>query len=286
MINLRICFSPNHDNFQNGLNIIHSIHSAISLISYIRHRVCQGFLSAVKKSACPAKNSGGDKNIRQKAKKNLTGCNPRLKTRAICEIRGYNTGIMKLPKLQNSEKYVVLYIFDFGDHVGVGFTAQEVAELLESEKYKDSKVYKIHKAYPDGKLELKGIRAEIFQLEAGMFFYSGQLETAKRDFKALGNLAVKSTPPCRAKTHLAKYTDHKFVVALIYPAEYDDQVSSWLLDGRYKTSGAAEGGTEAVQRYYDHKPQILERHQLFGKSESISRTGQELLAGIKLAVQR
>ena len=193
---------------------------------------------------------------------------------------------MKLPKLEKPEKYVGLYIFDFGDHVGTGFTAQEVAELLESEKYKDCKVYKIHRAWPDGKLELKGIRAETFQLEAGMFFYSTELETAKKDFKNLVNLAVKSAPPCRAKLNLAEYKDDKFVVAVIYPAEYDDEVSSWLLDGRYKTSGTAEGGIEAVQRYYDNQPKVLDRHQLFGKSEQISRTGQELLASIKSAVQR
>jgi len=193
---------------------------------------------------------------------------------------------MKLPELQKPEKYVGLYIFDFGDHTGVGFTAEEVAELLESEKYKHGKVYKIHRAYPDGRLELKGVPAQTFQLEAGMFFYSGALETARADFKKLVSLAVGSAPPCRAKAHLAKYNDGKFAVALIYPAEYDHEVSSWLLDGQYKISGAAEGGIEAVQRYYDYKPEILDRHQLFGKSESISRTGGELLAGLKLAVQR
>jgi hypothetical protein len=201
---------------------------------------------------------------------------------------------MELPKLQKADKYVGLYVFDFGGHTGVGFTAQEVAELLESEEYKDSKVYKIHRAYPDGKLELKGVRAEIFQLEAGMFFYSGDVETARRDFKQMVNLAVKAAPPCRAKVHLAKYSDDKFVVAIIYPAEYDDEVSSWLLEGGYKTSGAAEGGVAAVQRYYDAavqryydgKPEILERHQLFGESALISRTGEELLAATKLAIQR
>jgi len=194
---------------------------------------------------------------------------------------------MKLPELKKPEKYVGLYIFDFGEHAGVGFTAEEVAELLESEKYsKTGKVYKIHKAYPDGKLELKGIRAEIFQLEAGMFFYSSDLETARRDFKGFVNWAVKSAPPCRAKVHLPKYSNDKFAVALIYPAEYDDEISSWLLDGEYKTAGAAEGGIEAVQRYYDYKPQILDRHQIFGKSELMSRTGKELLASVKFAVQR
>jgi len=193
---------------------------------------------------------------------------------------------MKLPKLERPDKYVGLYVFDFGEHTGVGFTAQEVARLLESEKYKDAKVYKIHNAYPDGKLELRGIPAKIFQLEAGMFFYCRDLETAKKDFKKLVNLAVGSAPPCRAKVHLAKYSDDTSTVALIYPAEYDDEVSQWLLDGGYKTSGAAEGGVEAVQRYYDHNPQILDRHQLFAKPEFESRTGEELLASVKLAVQR
>ena len=188
--------------------------------------------------------------------------------------------------MPNPQKYVGLYIFDFGDHCGVGFTAEEVAELFESEKYKNCKAYKIHKAYPNGKLELKGVQAEIFQLEAGMFFYSSDLKTANRDFKKLVNLAVKVAPPCRAKVHLAKYNDNKFVTVLIYPAEYDDEISTWLLDGGYKTADAAEGGIEAVRRYYDYKPKVLDRHQLFGKSENRSRTGQELLASVKLAVQR
>jgi hypothetical protein len=193
---------------------------------------------------------------------------------------------MELPKLQKPEKYAGLYVFDFGENTGVGFTAQEVAELLESEKYKNGKVYKIHKAYPDGRLELKGIRSEIFQLEAGMFFYSSNRQAAERDFKGLVDLAVRTAPPCRGKVHIAKYSSDKFVTALIYPAEYDDEISSWLLEGQYKTGGAAEGGIEAIQRYYDHKPQILDRHQLFGKSAIESRTGEELLAGLKLAVQR
>src|SRR4030042_460174 len=189
---------------------------------------------------------------------------------------------MKLPELKNSEKYVGLYVFDFGDHCGVGFTAEEVAELFESEKYKNCKAYKIHRAYPDGKLELKGVRAEIFQLEAGLFFYASDLETAKRDFKKLVNLAVKTAPPCRAKVHLAKYSEEKLVTTLIYPAEYDEEMSAWLLDGGYKADGLADAGIGTVQKYYDAELQILDRHQLFGKSEYQNRTGEELLAGIKL----
>jgi len=183
---------------------------------------------------------------------------------------------MKLPELEKPEKYAGLYIFDFGDHVGVGFTAREVAELLESEKYSHGKVYKIHRAFPDGKLELKGVTVETFQLEAGMFFYSSEPDTARRDFKELVSMAVKTAPPSRAKVHLARYGDDKFVTAVIYPAEYNDEFSSWFLEGGYKTSGPAEGGIEAVQRYYDQQPEILERHQLFGQSETISNPSNKI----------
>jgi hypothetical protein len=193
---------------------------------------------------------------------------------------------MKLSKVERADRYVGLYVIDFGEHTGVGFTAEEVAELFESEKYKNCKAYKIHRAYPDGRMELKGIRPEIFQLEAGMFFYSADFETTKGDFDRLTKLAERQNPPCRAKAHLAKYSDDKFAVALIYPAEYDDEVSHWLLDSDYKTTGAAEGGVGAVTRYYQTKAEILDRKQLFGKSAIESRTGEQLMSAVKLAVQR
>lgn len=177
-------------------------------------------------------------------------------------------------------------MFDFGDHAGVGFTAEEVTELLDSERYKDGKIYKIHRAYPDGQMELRGVPAAKFQLEAGMLFYSSDEATARGDFKRLVGLAIRSAPPCRAKVHLAKYSQDKFAVAVIYPAERDDDVSSWMLEGDYRTAGPAEGGVGAVERYYQDRPEILDRHQLFEASQNVSRTGEELLASVARVVQR
>jgi hypothetical protein len=85
---------------------------------------------------------------------------------------------------------------------------------------------------------------------------------------------------------LARYTQDKFAVALAYPAEWDEEVSAWLLEGDYRTAGPAEGGIGAVERYYRDQPQVLETQQLFGTSETVSRTGQELLESVALAVQR
>jgi len=193
---------------------------------------------------------------------------------------------MKLPKLQKPDSYVGLYIVDFGDNTGVGFTAQEVAELFESERYSHCKAYKIHKAYPDGRLELKGVNRELFQLEAGMFFFSANIDAARDDYKRLVKLGIETDVPCKANVQLARYNDDKFAVAFIYPAEYDDEISGWLLEHKYKTSGIVEGGVSAVTRYYDTKPEILERHQLWGRSSVESRTGEELMAATKIAVQR
>jgi len=193
---------------------------------------------------------------------------------------------MKLPKLEKSDRYEGLYVFDFGDHAGVGFTAEEVAELLDSERYREGKVYKIHRAYPDGRLELKGVPAERFQLEAGMLFHAKDEVTAQDDFKRLVSLAVRTPPPCRAKVHLARYAGDGYAVALIYPAEHDEEISSWLLNGDYRTSGQAEGGVGAVERYYRDNPEVLDRHQLFGAGENLSRTGEELLESVVRAVQR
>ena len=193
---------------------------------------------------------------------------------------------MELPQLDNPTRYEGLYVFDFGDHAGVGFTAGEVAELLESERYREGKVYKIHRAYPDGRLELRGVPGETFQLESGMVFFSHTPETAREDFRRLVEVAVEATPPCRAKVHLARYGEDRLAVVLIYPAEYEEEVSAWLLARGYRTAGAAEGGIGAIERYYRDAPEILDRHQLFGISEGISRTGDELLGSVRRAVQR
>ena len=47
---------------------------------------------------------------------------------------------MKLPELESPKEYIGLYVVDFGENCSTGFTAAEVAELLESENFKDVKI--------------------------------------------------------------------------------------------------------------------------------------------------
>ena len=194
---------------------------------------------------------------------------------------------MKLPELKNAPAYKGLYVIDFGDSCSVGFTDDEVCELLESERYSDIKVYKVCNAYTDGTIELKGVANELFQLEAGLFFYADNSDQTGVDYQNLINLAIRTAPPARAKVHLSKINQNTFVTALIYPANTDDLFSQWLLDGDYQTAGSVQGGINCVNDYYNNKDiEILKRHQLFAADTYESKTGNELLMATRVAVQR
>ena len=135
-------------------------------------------------------------------------------------------------------------------------------------------------------MELHGMRPEIFQLESGMLFHAYNEQTARHEFKTLVDLAVKLSPPSRAKVQLAKFADDRFATALIYPAEMEDEFARWLLDGGYVTSAAAEGGIDVVSRYYSQDAQVLDRHQLWAEDSWNSMTGAELLKAVGMAVVR
>jgi len=192
---------------------------------------------------------------------------------------------MKLPEIKEADIYTGLYVVDFGDHCGVGFTAEEVAELLESEQFATVQAYKVHRASPDGTMELKGLSKETFQLEAGMFFYANDAETAQDDYQRLLAWSDEQLPPARSKVDLASNGD-SYVTALVYPAEFDDAFSRWLLDGNYRTAGQVEGGTGATQRYYDSNPEVLDRKQLWPASSIEHLQGEMLFEATKRAIVR
>ena len=195
---------------------------------------------------------------------------------------------MKLPKLTNSQRYQGLYIFDFQGQVGIGYTAREIEILLESEKYRDGKVYKIHRAYPDGRLEIKAISASRFQAESGIFFHCPDLAHAKKDYQKLLDSAQAEQFPCRAKVHLSTIPSaqtSQYVIALIYPAEYDDDVADWLLHIGYQPGQSATGGISQVSAYYREHTK-LQSNQLWGVLDETAREPADIFAEIGKAVVR
>lgn len=193
---------------------------------------------------------------------------------------------MNLPNVKNSSQFVSLFAIDFGGYSSVGFTAEEVAELLESEKYKDIKVYKIHKAYPDGTMELKGMSNEIFELEMAMLFYAYDEKTARKDYQNLLDSAAEIAPPCKTVLNLDKVNDKEFVTALIYPAEYNDEMSDWFKKIDYKTKGEVQGGIEAADTYFHIIGDVLESNRPCPENVVKSRTGEQLLNMVDEPIQR
>ena len=195
---------------------------------------------------------------------------------------------MKLPELDKPQRYEGLYIFDFEGQIDVGYTVREIEILLESEKYRHGKVYKIHRAYPDGRLEIKGVSNNVFQMESGMFFHGRNQQQAQKDYQQLLELAQGCEFPCRAKLHLAQAQSQetvKYVVALIYPAEYDEEVAAWLIQQKYKGGEFTSGGTSEVQAYYRDYSKI-DSFQLWGTLDGTARDGADVLANVGRAVVR
>lgn len=197
---------------------------------------------------------------------------------------------MHLPPVDDAARYRGLYVCDFGEFSAVGYTAEELATLLESEAYRDARVYKIVRSTPQGGFELRGVPVERFQLESGLIF-SRQCESdARRDFDALRTLGAGGAAPCRAFVRLvdrgAAAEFDRFVTALIYPAEHDDEISRWLLDAQFDGGDTVEGGVSRVTDFYHEPHTVLDRAQLWSQTATPSRSREELEATIRRAVQR
>ena len=195
---------------------------------------------------------------------------------------------MNLPKLENPSRYTGLFVVDFGDQAAVGYTAAEVAVLMEADAYRHAKVYKIHRALADGTMELAGIAPEQLPTEDALFFSRVDASRARADFEMLKGAAEREPAPVQAKLNLVRIeaAEPPHVVALIYPAEFDDAMAHWLSSIDYQGGDEVEGGIRALDRYYQSRRVILEQHPLRGTFDGVSRSAEEVLASTHLAVQR
>jgi hypothetical protein len=196
---------------------------------------------------------------------------------------------MKLPSVEDPRRYQGLYVYDWGEWTALGYTAEEVAALLESEQTRGGRIYRVVRAQPDGTMELRGISADRFRLESGVFFNRSTLADARQDFAALRELGAGGAP-CRAFLQLADRgvggEGWQYVTALIYPAEFDDDVGQWLLQANCVAGDYVEGGASLVTRYYEEAHEILERASLWSQSAIPSRSHDELIRTFRQAVQR
>ena len=197
---------------------------------------------------------------------------------------------MNLPPLADPAKYRGLYVFDFGQWCAVGYTAEEIAVLLESAQYAAGQAYKIRRAQADGQMELQGVSGALLRAESGMFFFQAQLSEAQVDFDALVAAAETHKPPRAATVHLVERfgaeTNARFATALIFAAEGVDDIAAWLNAIGYAGGDLVEGGASHLANYHAEDKRVIEGRQLSSATPHASRSPAEVLASVRQAVQR
>ena len=151
-------------------------------------------------------------------------------------------------------------------------------------------MYRIHRATPDGRMELQGVSANRLSVESGIFFYREELEAARADFESLNDAGKTNPPPCRAFVHLsersAAHGTTRYVTALIYAAEHESEIARWLTALAYEGGDVAEGGPSHVSNYQQESKTILDRQQLWSPQAIPSRSADQVLTSVRQAVQR
>lgn len=195
----------------------------------------------------------------------------------------------RLPRLSDPPRYQGLYILDFGDGVSVGYLAAEIATLHESNRFPEMQAYRIHRALPDGTLELVHVSLRHFsrKTEEGVFFLREDESQAREDFQSLQALAADRFP-CPARLQLASVpdSDWPFVTALVYSMEYSDDVSDWLVRIDYRGGDTVEFGANRLGSFLAAQPKMLAEADLQPAAGTAARPLDELLATRQYAVQR
>lgn len=197
-----------------------------------------------------------------------------------------------LPMLDTPSRYAGLYIVELAGQTAVGYTAEEVEALLESETIRaEARVFRIHRATPAGELELVGVPLDRFELESGMFFWFRDADEAARGFETVLHAADSSPVPARCKLHVAEVCGAEpasggHVVAMIYPSEAESDLSAWVLEADLCIGETVEGGVSAVTDFYQTDMQVHRRAQLRSVPRIAARSREELLGSLHEPIQR
>ena len=195
--------------------------------------------------------------------------------------------INKLPLLSDPVKYAGLYIFDFGDKVAVGYTAEEIDFLLKEEKYSNGTVYRIYRASPDGTLEIKGVNPLTWNASTGLIFWFTKELQAADAYDRLKTLAQKNPPPGKFDLLLLHKIVNQYPYALVmrYSQELDQAIASWLLKIKYNSGDHVEGGSKLVIQIIANSTELY-REQFDADNFRKSRTVQQVLDTVNLQIQR
>ena len=195
---------------------------------------------------------------------------------------------MKLPTLITPELYQGLYVFDFGERVAVGYTAEEIEVLLGSPEHNNGRAYKIHHATAEGELSLRGLSRLDVNVREGMVFYRASADAARADFEALKQSARVSAPPAVLHWRLGSDSASELpeCTVLSYSAEASDRMGRWLEAIGFAGGDQVEAGAHLAD-FFDRPDTVEHDHLAIAPDPRYhSRPAAEVLANVHRPIQR
>ena len=189
---------------------------------------------------------------------------------------------MKIPPLQQPERYAGSYLLDLGDRVCVGYTADEVAVLLETEECRSATAYLIHRVDERGNVELVGVSTKDVVRRDILIFAFDSPDAARTAFSCLRRLAAKTPAPCPCSMELTDFdgVEPSHVISLTFPQAASGQLSAWLERNEFDAGDRVFGGPQTLSQYQAAAPTPIAQCLLATTFDHKSRSREELLASL------
>jgi hypothetical protein len=195
---------------------------------------------------------------------------------------------MKLPAVPNPQKYAGLYIYDFGTHTAIGYTAAEIRILRESAAFRNGTAYEIYRVSAGGAFELRGATDSRLTAREAVCFLRRHEAGARKDFDALRRTAEASPVPCAVQMQLATVKDFEppHVTALLYAVAASAALSGWLEGCGLHAGDQVIGGTDVHHTFLAAEARRIDTCQLTALLDYEDRPADEVLQTTDQAVQR
>ncbi len=195
---------------------------------------------------------------------------------------------MIIPTLSSPHDYVGLYVFDFGGHVAVGYTAEEIGVLQRAPAYGECNAYQIHSVDEQGRIALKGVGDLDLSSDHAIIFAHRTPQDADSTYDGLTDSA--DAEPVGAVVRMERAYHERcspeHVVVLSYKAHTMFAVSDWLRRIDFNGGSHVLAGTEELELYRETVAKPEKSTYLRTCVDVTSRTADAVLASVDQRVQR
>ena len=196
--------------------------------------------------------------------------------------------MIRLPSIRDPERYVGLYIYDFGTHVSIGYTAAEIRVLRGSEAYRGGTAYEVYRVTEAGGYELRGVLDERLAAREAICFLRKDGLAARRDYDTLHGMAKASPAPCAVEMHLADVPDFSppHAAVLLYAAVASAVLSGWLGRCGFHGGDRVIAGIEVHGAYVGADASRIDSCRLAALLDYADRSAEDVLKAVDRTVQR